>query len=468
MHQRKLVIDSVYYTIGEVLPRVFGFLLLPLTTRFLTPAEYGINSYTNTVMLFSFAISKLSLDTFLLRNYYKEDGAVNQKKIIGNIFLLTLLTNGLLSGLELLIFPWALLQFKIGIPFQPFFFLAILINFLDSIAMVPLIVFRVRRKAGTFVLINAAKVIAQFGATYWLLMAHYGLTGVYLARLYVGIPFTILFVAIVYRHAIFLPSRAQMRKAMQFSLPLLPGALSYLFISTFDRIVLEKNLGLTSLGLYSTAATLSLALNIIVQGLYRSFEQRIFEKHGTESYSGLVDTLYRYFLTCLITGGFLLSLFSREVFVFFTSSRFMEAYALVPLLVVPVLLSGFSTFFSTLLVADHRQIVITRAIVLAVVVTVPTTLLLVRWMGVYGVIVASALTFATVIGYYLPYLPLRHKYVLQASILLALLVGLSVGSQALALPMVYAIVLKLVVAGLYFKLTITLFKVKLTGIRKLI
>jgi len=255
---------------------------------------------------------------------------------------------------------------------------------------------------------------------------------------------------------------------MQFSLPLLPGALSYLFISTFDRIVLEKNLGLTSLGLYSTAATLSLALNIIVQGLYRSFEQRIFEKHGTESYSGLVDTLYRYFLTCLITGGFLLSLFSREVFVFFTSSRFMEAYALVPLLVVPVLLSGFSTFFSTLLVADHRQIVITRAIVLAVVVTVPTTLLLVRWMGVYGVIVASALTFATVIGYYLPYLPLRHKYVLQASILLALLVGLSVGSQALALPMVYAIVLKLVVAGLYFKLTITLFKVKLTGIRKLI
>ena len=468
MQQRKLVIDSVYYTIGEVLPRVFGFLLLPLTTRFLTPAEYGINSYTNTVMLFSLAISTLSLNTFLLRNYYKEDGAVNQRKIIGNIFLLTLMTNGLLSGLELLIFPRALERLKIGIPFYPFFLLAILINFLDSLSIVPLIIFRIQRRARTFVLVNGAKVAAQFVATYLLLVTHYGLTGVYLARLFVSIPFAVLFVAIVWRHAIFLPNKDQMRKALRFSLPLLPGVLSYLFISTFDRVVLEKNLGLTSLGLYSTAATLSLALNIIVQGLYRSFEQRIFEKHGTEGYLPMVDTLYRYFLTCLVIGGFLLSLFSRELFVFFTSSRFVEAYTLVPLLVIPVLLSGFSTFFSTLLVADHRQIVITRSMVLALAVTVPGTLLLVRWLGVYGVILASALAFATVIWYYLRHLRLLHTYVVQGSVLLALMIGLSLVMQALALPMAYAIPLKLVIAGLYLQLCLALFKVKLTRLRELI
>jgi O-antigen/teichoic acid export membrane protein len=468
MQQRKLVIDSAYYTIGEVLPRVFGFLLLPLTTRFLTPAEYGINSYTNTVMLFSLAISTLSLNTFLLRNYYKEDGLENQRKIIGNIFVLTLITNGLLSGLELLVFPWALERLKIGIPFQPYFFLAILINFLDSLSVVPLVVFRIQRRAKTFVLVNGVKVAAQFGVTYWLLMARQGLTGVYLARLFVSIPFALFFAAVVYRHAIFLPNRMQMRKALRFSLPLLPGVLSYMFISTFDRVVLEKNLGLSSLGLYSTAATLSLALNIIVQGLYRSFEQRIFEKHGTDEYFPMVDTLYRYFLTCLVTGGFLLSLFSREFFVFFTSSRFVEAYSLVPLLVVPVLLAGFSTFYSTLLVANHQQLVITRSMVLSLVVTVPSTLLFVRWMGVYGVILASALAFAIVIWYYLKHLQLMHTYVWRGLLLLGLLIGLSAGVQALALPMIYAIALKLVVAALYLKLTIALFRVKLAGIRKMI
>jgi O-antigen/teichoic acid export membrane protein len=317
------------------------------------------------------------------------------------------------------------------------------------------------------VVVNGAKVAAQFGVTYGLLMAHYGLTGVYLARLFVSIPFALVFVAIVYRHAIFLPNRAQMRKALRFSLPLLPGVLSYLFISTFDRVVLEKNLGLTSLGLYSSAATLSLALNIIVQGLYRSFEQRIFERHGTEGYLPMVDTLYRYFLTCLIMGGFLLSLFSREVFLFFTSSRFLEAYTLVPLLVIPVLLSGFSTFFSTLLVADHRQIIITRSMVLSLLVTVPSTLLFVRWLGVYGVILASVLAFVTVIWYYLRNLQLTHTYVFRGVVLLGLMIGLSAGAQAMALPLAYAIALKLVATAFYFKLTITFFRVKLSGIRKM-
>jgi hypothetical protein len=49
-----------------------------------------------------------------------------------------------------------------------------------------------------------------------------------------------------------------------------------------------------------------------------------------------------------------------------------------------------------------------------------------------------------------------------------LLIGLSAGVRALALPMAYAIALKLVVAALYLKLTIMLFRVKLTGIRKML
>jgi O-antigen/teichoic acid export membrane protein len=136
--------------------------------------------------------------------------------------------------------------------------------------------------------------------------------------------------------------------------------------------------------------------------------------------------------------------------------------------VVPVLLSGFSTFYTALLVAHHQQLIITRSMVLSLVVTVPSTLLFVRWMGVYGVILASALAFATVIWYYLRHLQMTHTYVLRASLLVGLLIGLSAGVQALALSMVYAIALKLVVTALYFKLTITLFRVKLAGIRKMI
>lgn len=465
MRNRQLLVNSVYYTIGETLPRIIGFFLLPVLTRFLTPAEYGINTYTNTVMLFSGAIASLSLNTFLLRDYYKEPTDRSRKEIIGNIFLLMLLTNGVITGLELLTFPWLLERLNIRIPFHPFFLLAIVNGFLDSLSTVPLVILRIHKNARLFVLINGTKTFLQFIATFFLLTkGHYGLTGVYLARLFVNVPFGLLFFAIVYRNALFRPHWGQMKKGLVFSLPLLPGMLSYLFIATFDRIVLEKNIGLTVLGLYGSAATLSLALNIIVQGLYRAFEQKIFEKHGTGDYIRVSDTLYRYFLTCLLTGGFLLSIFSHEVFLLFTTRQYLEAYRLVPLLVVPVILSGLNTFLATLLLADHKQVVITKATLVSVVITIAGTLILIRIIGVYGAILTSAVAFAVVFLLYLGKLEMKSGYVAQLVLLLGLLLGLSWGAAYLTMPPALSILVKAVTAAGYFGLCVKLFHVRLEKI----
>ena len=461
MRNRQLVIDSIYYTIGEILPRVIGFFLLPILTKYLTPAEYGIYSYTNVVMLFSFALATLGLNTFLLRSYYKEDGVPAKKKLIGNVFLLTLATNGVVAGLELSIFPGALRLLAVGIPFYPYFLLAIGINFLEGLSVVPLIIYRVRKQARLFVAVNASRTFLQFFAILFLLSRqHLGLTGVYVARLLVNIPYGILFVVVVFRNAVFLPDRRQIRKALVFSLPLLPGVLSYLFISTFDRLVLEKNLGLTSLGLYSTAATFSLALNVVVQGLYRSFEQTVFENHGSNNYPAITDTLYRYFLGCLIAAGFLLGLFSREIFLFLTSARYFSAYALVPLLVIPVILSGLATFLGSLVIAEHRQTVVTRATLLSAAVMIPGTLILVRLIGVYGAILASGLSFAVVVGYYLRDLRLKNTYFGRWMTMLALMLALTLGVDAIGMPLVWGIALKLAVAAIYLAACVLVFRLR--------
>jgi O-antigen/teichoic acid export membrane protein len=461
MQNRQLVINSIYYTLGEILPRIIGFFLLPLLTHYLTPAEYGINSYTNVVMLFSLTLSTLSLNTFLLRNYYKEDTPGGKKRIIGNIFLLMLLTNGVVTGLELLLFPGALVWLKIGIPFRPFFLLAIINNFMEGISIVPLIIYRIRQNARIFVLINAARVLLQFGATALLLTQwHRGLEGVYWARIIVSIPFTLLFGWIVYRNALFRLRREQIQKALRFSLPLLPGVLSYLFITTFDRIVLEKNVGLDGLGLYSTAATLALALNIIVQGLYRAFEQKIFEKHGKPEYGRITDELYRYFILCLLGGGFLMSIFSREIFLLITSSRFQQAYTLVPLLVVPVILNGMITYLSVLVIADQRQALITRATFLSLAVTIPATLILIRLWGVYGAILSSALSFGIVVFFYLYHLRLKQSHVLSWGVLLLLLPVVCRALQTLDLPLLPVIGIKLGLSAVYIGLCLLRFRIK--------
>lgn len=39
----KIVKSTIYYSIGEIVPRIISFLLLPILTTYLTPSEYGIN-----------------------------------------------------------------------------------------------------------------------------------------------------------------------------------------------------------------------------------------------------------------------------------------------------------------------------------------------------------------------------------------------------------------------------------------
>src|SRR5260370_37101616 len=133
----------------------------------------------------------------------------------------------------------------------------------------------------------------------------------------------------------------------------------------YTTLFRSKSVGLGLLGLYSTAATLALALNIIIQGLYRAFEQNIFEKHGQPGYHQVTDELYRYFLACLLGAGFLVSIFSRVIFLFFTSREFLPAHRFVPLLAVSAILRELLTFLRVMRVVNTRQAVIYRVQVMS-------------------------------------------------------------------------------------------------------
>ena len=45
-------IDSLYYGMSSVIPRILGFLLVPLFTQYLTPKDYGIMTLLGFYTLF--------------------------------------------------------------------------------------------------------------------------------------------------------------------------------------------------------------------------------------------------------------------------------------------------------------------------------------------------------------------------------------------------------------------------------
>src|SRR4051794_5498947 len=131
--------NVVLYTMGEIVPRVLAFLLLPVLTKYLTTSDYGISSYINTVVTFLYVFTTLSVNTYALRMYYKVKSHVEKKKLIGNIFLFLVGWGFVMLCVESMLFPFLLKAFSVQVPFYPYFLLGLIINFFDIISIIPLI-----------------------------------------------------------------------------------------------------------------------------------------------------------------------------------------------------------------------------------------------------------------------------------------------------------------------------------------
>jgi O-antigen/teichoic acid export membrane protein len=393
----KILKNTIYYSIGEIAPRIISFLLLPILTTYLTTVEYGINSYTSTVMTFVFIVGALSLNTFVLRNYFASDDENERKKLIGSIFIFICIFNLVLVLLQMLFLPFIIHYFKINIAFNPYFLLSLINNFFDVISILPLVLYRVKEDARGFLILSLSRTILQFILTYVLVVVlGKGLEGSYYARLIVNIPFLFLYFHLIRKSAIMKMDYSLLKNAIQFSLPLLPGSLAYLFASLSDRIVLERYVGLNELGIYSVAATLALVLNIVIQSLYKTFEPVLFREFHNDNFDEINLKFYKIYLCILIVAAFATACFSKEFFLVATSANFLSAYKIVPFLLISVIISGINTYLNILMITLNKQKLVSVVSIISGGVSVALNLILIPILGFYGAIIASTISFLIV------------------------------------------------------------------------
>lgn len=419
----KIVKSTIYYSIGEIVPRIISFLLLPILTTYLTPSEYGINMYTNSVMMFVFVLASLSLNTFLLKNYYVLEDEKERKKLIGSIFLFIIYFNVLIVVLQILFFPFIIKFFNINVPFKPFFLLAILNNFFDVISIIPLVLFRVKEDARGFLIMSLSRTILQFILVYVLVVIFgQGLEGSYYGRLYVNIPFVVIYFYYVRRNGILKFDTKIIKQALRFSLPLLPGGLSYLMISLSDRVILERFVSLDEIGIYSVATTLALVLNIVIQSLYKTFEPIIFKEYLNNDFQETNLKLYKIYLFALFVGAFATSFYSKEFFVIATAGPFREAYKLVPFLVISAVISGINTYLGILMIAGNKQKMVSMILLTSALISVVLNFVFIPYFGYYGAIIASSISFLITNLFYQYNVVLNKKYLIQQTLLMTFIV----------------------------------------------
>lgn len=387
----KLFKNTSIYAIGDILPKLFSLIIFPVLTSHLSPAEYGIINYINTIDTFLSVLSVLSLNTYFLVYYFKVEGEVSKKKLMGNISLSVFLFSIILLLILHLIGPWLFSSWGGKVNFYPYISLGIFINLFNIVTFLPSALYRVQERPLPLTLLNVVKSLSiMLGSVFAVTYFNGQALEVLQMRLYISFFFAIVFIFSVRKDLILNINFPQLKQALKFSLPLLPGALSFYLFSLFDRILIDKYLTLRELGIYSTAATLALMLNIVSNGAYKAFEPFIFQNYSKPDFTLKFKKIRDILLLAILIGSLCLSVFSKDFFKVFSSHEYLISYKYVPIIIIGVIASSMSLMYSTIIIAKGKTVTNTLITFFGAFVSISLNVLFLKHYG----IMASAITFA--------------------------------------------------------------------------
>lgn len=457
------IVNTSIFILGNIISQALAFFVLPVLTRFLPPEEYGIFNYTTSIQSFLLVISTLSLNSFVLRHYFELTDERERRRMFGTVALFVLVFNFLLLCAEFVLFPILITKYNVQVPFDPYFKLALVTSFLESLSLVPLAYLRVHKKAWSyFSLTTLSAISAIFLGLFLIVVHHQGVLGRYHGILYVDLLFASIYLFMIFKVAGFHFDFSILKQGLKFSLPILPAAFSSMAILALDRILLERYASISMLGIYSVGVALGTVILIIVRGFYYAIEPEIYSYFKRDDFNKKIITMKNNFLVVILLVGAMVIIFSKEIVIIMASSQYLASYTIVPFIVVASIFRGLEMIATTTLYAFKKTMYHPMIVGAALVINFVSNIILIPKMGITGAALAALLSFwfiyisATLITKYLGGIRwgiVADNMKVLGTLLLSLLIGhieTSTLTITILLKIVASVVLVLLGAQYYF------------------
>jgi len=258
-----LLRGSLLYTIGSVVPRIGIFLLLPIYTLGMGPADFGIFSLMLSLAGLLTILYRLGLDGALLRFHFD----VGSPRAAGLYWTMASITLVAGLALSLLIGTVAGPIFGAvfaGVALVPFGWLAIGIALLTAFQYVPITWFRAVEKPGRVVVFGFLTFGVGAIVTLGLVLGlHMGAIGGLLGQLASGVVVVLVTVALLVRRRPPGFDRDLAVEGLRFGLPLVPHSIAGWVLNLSDRWVIGLTLvGLSAAGIQSAIGIYSLGYQL--------------------------------------------------------------------------------------------------------------------------------------------------------------------------------------------------------------
>lgn len=338
-----LASKSVVYGLGSVLLRSISLFLLPLYTRYLTPADYGITGVVAAITSVLGFVMTLGLNGALTRFHFSAATEEDRKANNGTI-MMTMIGFAVLLALLLDFSGSHLTSFGLSrIPFHPYIRIAIWTAVFNMLVLFPQITFQVREKPMQYVAVSVTGVLVTIACLVWFVaFRREGALGYLKGNLYAAMILAVPYLWITARHAVLAFRRTMFIAALGYALPLVPHQLGGWLLDVSDRLILERYTPLPDVGLYSLGYQFGLIMYIgamsINQAWIPFFFRRVEQKGDAAKpeIAGLVT----YFALALCLMALAIASLSQEALAVLVTPPFRRAYSVVPWITAAYLCCG--------------------------------------------------------------------------------------------------------------------------------
>ena len=390
---------STVYGLANLGIRALNFLLLPIYTRFLTPADYGVMVLAETLAAFLVSIVSLGFDASMQRLYFQHvDDSKALSGYVGSVLKFALLLE--IGFLVLAFTVGPRLQHTLvptsSVPFR-YIAMALATAVATQFFGYRLVLYQAERRPWGYAILS----LLSFGLTASLTVAlvvyaRRGVTGMLGGKL-MAAAICLMVAVLLARHALGSHFHwAYVRQTIAVGSPLVPHLLMAMGLVSADRFILAYYRDLREVGLYAVAYTFGMIMSLVTMSLSQAWAPIYYDiarkgEEGRRVLSKMCAGLI-VMLTAVACFG---ALIAQDFIAHFLDHRYASAGRVVPWIIGAYLAHSLFSMFSLAAMQTRRTTLIMGASFVALVMnTILNFALIPRW-GMYGA--AYATLFAYVV-----------------------------------------------------------------------
>lgn len=384
----KLASNSIMFAIGNLGSKLIYFFLLPLYTYTMTTTQYGSADVIQTTINLLIPVVSLNIFDGVLRyamDKTKNPSEIlrigNQITVIGGVLTLIIAISLQLFGIHLILLIASILILQ---SFQSLYS-----QYLKAIGKVRL--FAYNGILLTFVT-ALADVILLWGF-------RLGLVG-YLVAIAVSTLISNLYLILVGRiqtslslKKLFTFNKDLTGELVRYSVPLIPNSIAWWSTSAISRYFITFFLSVSANGIFAVANRIPSMLNVFNTIFFQSWQLSAIEEYdssSTETFYGNVFQMYSEMMI-LLTSGLICVL--KPLMVVIVSKSFFVAWKYIPILLISIIFSSYSSFFGQLYIAAKRTTGVFSTTIIAAIINVAGSIALIPRLGLYGAASASLVSY---------------------------------------------------------------------------